>query len=168
MDMICRLYHLFTIFICLASVVVGFGSFAVLGCKDLWNNTNHLAKWYGHVMRCLELRSPCVSLKIVAHLRTFDSQSDSSIQRPHSIILYMAWIILKEYIILATNSLRRLCFFFFQISHDFAVNFNEDNPECAGMMKHSSKYFIYSRPYIFNYLLSADALTSPCKPKAST
>ncbi len=26
---------LFTIFICLASVVVGFGSFAVLGCKDL-------------------------------------------------------------------------------------------------------------------------------------
>ncbi len=33
--MICRLYHLFTIFICLASVVVGFGSFAVLGCKDL-------------------------------------------------------------------------------------------------------------------------------------
>ncbi len=26
---------LFTIFICLTSVVVGFGSFAVLGCKDL-------------------------------------------------------------------------------------------------------------------------------------
>ncbi len=86
MDMICRLYRLFTIFICLASVVVGFGSFAVLGCKDLWNNTNHLAKWYGHVMRCLELLSPCVSLKIIAHLRTFDSQSDSSIQRPHSIM----------------------------------------------------------------------------------
>ncbi len=73
------------LFICLASVVVGFGYFAVLGCKDLWNNTNHLAKWYGHVMRCLELPSPCVSLKIIAHLRTFDSQSDSSIQRPHSI-----------------------------------------------------------------------------------
>ncbi len=86
MDMICRLYRLFTIFICLASVVVGFGSFAVLGCKDLWNNTNHLAKWYGHVMRCLELLSPCVSLKIIAHLRTFDSQSDSSIQRPRSIM----------------------------------------------------------------------------------
>ncbi len=33
MDMICRLHHLFTILICLA--VVGFGSFAVLGCKDL-------------------------------------------------------------------------------------------------------------------------------------
>ncbi len=42
---------LFTIFICLASVIVGFGSFAVLGCKDLWNNSNNLAKWYGHVMR---------------------------------------------------------------------------------------------------------------------
>ncbi len=26
---------LFTIFICLASVIVGFGSFAVLGCKEL-------------------------------------------------------------------------------------------------------------------------------------
>ncbi len=76
---------LFTIFICLASVVVGFGSFAVLGCKDLWNKVNHLAKWYGHVMRCLDLRSPCVSLKIIAHLRTFVSQSDSSIQRPRSI-----------------------------------------------------------------------------------
>ncbi len=34
---------------------MGFGSFAVLGCKDLWNNANNLAKWYGHVMRCLEL-----------------------------------------------------------------------------------------------------------------
>ncbi len=76
---------LFTIFICLASVVVGFGSFAVLGCKDLWNNANHLAKWYGHVMRCLELCSPCVSLKIIAHLRTFVRQSDSSIKRPRSI-----------------------------------------------------------------------------------
>ncbi len=49
LDMICRFYILFTIFICLASVVVGFGSFAVLGCKDLWNNANYLAKWYGHV-----------------------------------------------------------------------------------------------------------------------
>ncbi len=37
-------------------------------------------------MRCLELRSLCVSLKIIAHLRTFVSQSDSSIQRPRSII----------------------------------------------------------------------------------
>ncbi len=34
MDMICRFFILlFTIFICLASVVVGFGSFAVLGCQ---------------------------------------------------------------------------------------------------------------------------------------
>ncbi len=39
---------LFTIFICLASVIVGFGYFAVLGCKDIWNIANHLAKWYGH------------------------------------------------------------------------------------------------------------------------
>jgi len=69
----------------LASVVVGFGYFAVLGCKDLWNNGNHLAKGYGYVMRCLELRSLCVSLKITAHLRTFVSQSDSSIQQPRSI-----------------------------------------------------------------------------------
>ncbi len=82
---------LFTIFICLASVIVGFGSFAVLGCKDLWNNANHLAKWYGHVMQCLELCSPCVSLKIIAHLRTFVSQSDSSIQIHRSINLN-AWI----------------------------------------------------------------------------
>ncbi len=40
-------------------------------------------------MRCLELRSPCVSLKIIAHLRTFVSQSDSSIQWPHSINIYI-------------------------------------------------------------------------------
>lgn len=28
----------------------------------------------------------------------------------------------------------KLCvfFFFLQVSHDFAVNFDEDNPECAG------------------------------------
>ncbi len=32
MDMICRL---FTVCICLASVIVGLGSFAVLGCKAL-------------------------------------------------------------------------------------------------------------------------------------
>ncbi len=82
---------LFTIFICLASVVVGFGYFAVLGCKDLRNNANHLAKWYRHVMRCLELRSPCLSLKIIAHLRMFVSQSDSSIQRPRSISNYNVW-----------------------------------------------------------------------------
>ncbi len=44
-------------------------------CKTFWNNRNHLAKW----------RSPCVSLKIITHLRTFVSQSDSSIQRPRSI-----------------------------------------------------------------------------------
>ncbi len=36
-------------------------------------------------MRCLELRSLCISLKIITHHRTFVSQSDSSIQRPRSI-----------------------------------------------------------------------------------
>ncbi len=39
-------------------------------------------------MRCLELSSPCVSLKIIAHLRAFVRQSDSSIQRPRSIRAY--------------------------------------------------------------------------------
>ncbi len=66
-----------------------------LGCKDLWNNANNLAKWYGHVMRCLELRSRCVSLKIIAHLRTFVNQSDSSIQQPHSINIYYAHYLSK-------------------------------------------------------------------------
>ncbi|XP_016137586.1 copine-4-like [Sinocyclocheilus grahami] len=33
----------------------------------------------------------------------------------------------------------------FKVSHDFAVNFNEDNPECAGMIEHLSQYLIYSR-----------------------
>uniref|UniRef100_A0A6Q2XRZ0 C2 domain-containing protein n=1 Tax=Esox lucius TaxID=8010 RepID=A0A6Q2XRZ0_ESOLU len=28
---------------------------------------------------------------------------------------------------------RQLCFLFLQVSHDFAVNFNEENPECAGI-----------------------------------
>ncbi len=37
------------------------------------------------VESCLELRSLCVSLKIIAHVRTFVSQSDSSIYRPRSI-----------------------------------------------------------------------------------
>ncbi len=45
-------------------------------------------------MWCLELRSPCVSLKIIAHLRMFDSQSDSSIQRPRSIKIDK-WIVRK-------------------------------------------------------------------------
>ncbi len=27
------------------------GYFAAVSCKDLWNNWNHLAKWYLHVMR---------------------------------------------------------------------------------------------------------------------
>ncbi len=35
---------LFTVFICLASVVVGFGYFAVVGSKELLNNLNNLAK----------------------------------------------------------------------------------------------------------------------------
>ncbi len=46
-------------------------------------------------MRCLELRSPCVSLKIIAHLRTFISQSDSSIR---SVNIYI-------YSLLFSNSL---------------------------------------------------------------
>ncbi len=44
------------------------------------------------VESCLELRSPCVSLKIIAHLRTFFSQSDSSIQRPRSINCFTAYL----------------------------------------------------------------------------
>ncbi len=81
---------------------MGFGSFAVLGCKDLWNNANHLAKWYGHVMQSLELRSLCVSLKIIAPLTTLVSQSDSSIQRPCSIKPFNAhpWIIPYMYMCL--------------------------------------------------------------------
>ncbi len=43
-------------------------------------------------LSCLELRSPCVSLKIIAHLRTFFSQSDSSIQRPRSINCFTAYL----------------------------------------------------------------------------
>jgi len=35
-------------FICLVIVDVGFGYFAVVDCKDLWNDRTHLAKWYGH------------------------------------------------------------------------------------------------------------------------
>ncbi len=42
------------------------------------------------VKTCLELRLLCVSLMIIAHLRTFVSQSDSSIQRPRSIKLINA------------------------------------------------------------------------------
>ncbi len=101
MDTICCFYP-FVYYIYLASVVVGFGSFAVLGCKDLWNNANHLAKWYGHVMQSLELRSLCVSLKIIAHLTTLVSQSDSSIQRPRSIkpINAQPWIISYMYMCL--------------------------------------------------------------------
>ncbi len=34
MEMICRFYHIVYYIYCLASVIVGFGSFAVLGCKD--------------------------------------------------------------------------------------------------------------------------------------
>ncbi len=60
MDMICRFYHFVYYIYLFGQIVVGFGSFAVLGCKDLWNKANHLAKWYEHVMRCLELRSPCI------------------------------------------------------------------------------------------------------------
>ncbi len=37
------------------------------------------------VKSCLERCSPCVSLKIITHLRTFISQSDSCIQQPRSI-----------------------------------------------------------------------------------
>ncbi len=83
MDMICRFYPFVHYIYLFGQCRCGFWFFC---CKDLWNNSNNLAKWYGHVMRCLELRSPCISLKIIAHLRTFDSQSDSSIQQPHSII----------------------------------------------------------------------------------
>jgi len=37
------------------------------------------------------------------------------------------------------SQIRILFLFFFnsQVSHDFAVNFDEDNPECAGMIEHS-------------------------------
>ncbi len=40
----------------------------------------------------------CVSLKIIAHLRTFDSQSDSSIQRPRSIIHTICCLLFNIYI----------------------------------------------------------------------
>ncbi len=33
---------LFTTFICFVSVIVDFGSFAVVGCKDFWNNWNDM------------------------------------------------------------------------------------------------------------------------------
>ncbi len=54
---------LFAVFICLAGVVVGFGYFSVV---------NHLAEWYGTVMRSRAAWN-------------YFRQSDSSIQRPRSI-----------------------------------------------------------------------------------
>lgn len=52
----------------------------------------------------------------------------------------VVWIILEKYIIDVTNKIFFLFFFNSQVSHDFAVNFNEDNPECAGMIEHSFQY----------------------------
>ncbi len=73
---------LLTIFMYLASVVVGFCCFAVVRpfeiTEIIWRSDT--------VESRLEIHSPCVSLKIIPHLRTFFSQSDSSIQRPRSIM----------------------------------------------------------------------------------
>ncbi len=61
-------------------------------CKTFWNNWITFSEviWSCNAVEsCLELRSLYVYLKIIAHLWTFISQSDSSIQWPHSISLYI-------------------------------------------------------------------------------
>ncbi len=62
MEIISSFIILFAIFICLVSVILGFGYFAVGALR-----TFEIIIWTCNAVKT------CVSLKIIAHLRTFQS-----------------------------------------------------------------------------------------------
>ncbi len=63
------------------------------------------------------LHLPCVSLKIIAHLRTFGSQSDSSIQQPRSILCYNI-LNMKSLMISCMPNLNQSCGIYFEFGRE--------------------------------------------------